>query len=56
MQFDCDETTYSRFHEQLKRYRELAGNVTMGQGLMIDILAAVSDQAILGMLEAGANE
>lgn len=46
VQFDADETTYSLFHAQLKRYRELCGNVTVAHTVMIQILAAVPDGTI----------
>ena len=53
VQFDCDEETYRAFHAQLKRYRELVVNVTMAHNLMVDILKAMPDKAILRMVEAG---
>jgi predicted N-formylglutamate amidohydrolase len=53
VQFDATEETYRRFHEQLQRYRELAVNVTIAHDLMVDILAAVPDETIHKLIEAG---
>ena len=44
--FECDEVTYSLFHEQLKRYREQAGNVTVAHSLMVKVLAGIRDELI----------
>lgn len=51
VQFDCDEVTYSKFHEQLKRYRETAGNVTIAHDIMIRCLAQLSDDTIRALAE-----
>jgi hypothetical protein len=51
VQFDCDETTYSAFHAQLKRYRELVTNVTIAQQIMVELLAQVSDESIRALAE-----
>ncbi len=38
--------TYSLFHEQLKRYREQAGNVTIAHSLMVKVLSSIRDEVI----------
>ena len=53
VQFDCDEATYSRFHTELKRYREVCGNVTVAHNLMVDILKGVDDDRLRRIMEAG---
>jgi hypothetical protein len=53
VQFDCDEQTYSRFHEQLQRYREICVNTTVAHNLIVDILAGVDDERLRRIMEAG---
>lgn len=53
VQFDCDAQIYSDFHAQLQRYRELCGNVSVAHGVLVDVLANVSDDLIRKLAEAG---
>jgi hypothetical protein len=53
VQFDCSPEDYARFHEQLQRYREVCGNVTLAHQLMVDMLAGVPDSTIRQIMEAG---
>lgn len=52
VQFDCDEQLYRDFHAQLQRYRDLCGNIAVAHGLMVDILARVSDELITQIAES----
>jgi hypothetical protein len=52
--FVTDEITYSQWHGQRDRWIELCGgNPTLAYPLMCQVLAAISDEAIRGMAEAG---
>lgn len=49
--FECDPNTFSAFHAQLKRYRELVVNIPIAQQIMVELLAAVKDETILALAE-----
>ncbi len=55
--FVCDPITYGEWHAQRDRWIELCGgNPTLAYPLMCKVLAAISDEAIRGMLEEGLSE
>jgi hypothetical protein len=56
VQFDCTPELYAKFHEQLQRYREIVGNVTIAQDIMVYILGGVSEETIKHLVEMGEDE
>jgi len=44
--FECTPEQFAAFHAQLKRYRELVGNVTMAMDILIGFLAHPPDEQI----------
>lgn len=54
VQFYTDNLTYSAWNEQRNRWVERCrGNSTIAYQLMVKVLAAISDEAIDGLIEAG---
>jgi len=54
--FVTDPLTYSAWHAQKDRWIELChGNPTLAYPLMLKVLAAISDEAIQGLAEAGTD-
>jgi len=47
--FSCLPEQYAAFHEELKRFRDVIGNVTVAHDILIRVLSEVSDQEIAEM-------
>ena len=54
--FECTPEQFAAFHTQLKRYRELVGNVTMAMDIINGYLAHPSDEQIVAVAEEQADE
>ncbi len=55
--FACDPLTYAEWHAQRDRWIELCeSNPTLAYPLMCKVLAAISDEAIRGLLDEGVGE
>jgi hypothetical protein len=54
--WDVDEVTYSRFNAERDRWMQICVNKTVTVSLMCDILAAVPEETIQRLLEAGQCE
>lgn len=54
--WDVDEVTYSRFNAERDRWMRICVNKTTTISLMCDVLAAVSEETMRRLLEAGSNE
>lgn len=54
--FECTPEQFAAFHTQLKRYRELVGNVTMAMDLLIGYLAHPTDEQIVAVAEERAEQ
>ena len=51
--WDVDEVTYSRFNAERDRWIAVCVNKTVAVSLMCDVLAAVSEETMRRLLEAG---
>lgn len=51
--WDVDEVTYSRFNAERDRWVSVCVNKTVAVSLMCDVLAAVSEETMRRLLEAG---
>jgi hypothetical protein len=51
--WDVDEANYSRFNAERDRWIGIAVNKTVAVSLMVDVLAAVPEETIRKLLEAG---
>jgi hypothetical protein len=51
--WDVDEVTYSRFNTERDRWMGICVNKTVTVSLMCDVLAAVPEETIKRLLEAG---
>lgn len=49
--FECTPEQFAAFHGQLKRYRELVGNVTVAMDVLIGYLAHPPDEQIVAVAE-----
>jgi hypothetical protein len=54
--WDVDEVTYSRFNAERDRYMAICINKTVTVSLMCDVLAAVPEETIRRLLEAGSQQ
>jgi len=54
--WDVDEASYSRFNAERDRWIGVCVNKTVAVSLMCDVLAAVSEETMRRLLEAGSDE
>lgn len=54
--FECTAEQFAAFHAQLKRYRELIGNVTVAHDVLIAYLAHPSDEEIQNVAKESQTE
>jgi hypothetical protein len=54
--WDVDETTYSRFNAERDRWMGVCVNKTVTVSLMCDVLAAVPEETMRKLLEAGSEQ